>query len=464
MLGASTRLGDLALGLSLSVPFGGRARWDGNDRFADHPQFPLAAEGVQRWHGIEGSLTFLYATFGVAYRLGRLALGASGNLIRSSVQDPPGQDADGRRHARYHPRRPRHPRRRRHPRQLRRRRHARSGARPAMAGRILPGAARAGPDAAGGHASPRNTGAAQTPLPVTLVQALPDIARLGLRYRLGPAVELRLSARDDPLERDADPVRGLDRATLPGGRQRRRRQPARPACCRTCGGAGTTPTAARAGAELVGRAPPWSCSWAAAPRPQPPPRDPGSRAGRRPQRQRRARAPASRSPIAAALDLADVHPFSPPRQPRQEPARGRRAPHPSPRRRRPVYPVDHVVQPQRRTALLIRPDASPSPYASPSPSPRTRDVPGRRRFGQSARCRGEPAGRASRPGDGDGDGDAYGDGNAYGRVRRVTSPITPGRAWVCSPDPAPSRRRGGGRRRRARGRGVPGRWRAWRGG
>jgi long-chain fatty acid transport protein len=193
MLGASTRIGDLALGLSLSVPFGGRARWDGNDRFKDHPQFPLAAEGVQRWHGIEGSLTFLYATFGVAYRLGRLALGASGNLIRSSVRTrqaktltgdgTPDTTREGRAtldvagvHGSF----------------------AAGGMLELVSGRVwLAGSYQAqpalGPMELEGTLTTEYRGG-QTPLPVTLVQALPDIARLGLRYRVGPAVELRLSA------------------------------------------------------------------------------------------------------------------------------------------------------------------------------------------------------------------------------------------------------------------------------
>jgi len=85
MLGASTRLGDFAFGLALSVPFGGRAHWGRNPRFDGSAQFPLAADGVQRWHGIEGALTFIYGTLGVAYRFGRVAVGVTGNLIRSSM-------------------------------------------------------------------------------------------------------------------------------------------------------------------------------------------------------------------------------------------------------------------------------------------------------------------------------------------------------------------------------------------
>ena len=192
MLGLTTRLGDLALGLSLSVPFGGRARWSGNDRFQNHPAFPLAADGVQRWHGIEGSLTFLYATVGVAYRVGRLGLGATGNLIRSSIRTVQARTftGDGR------------------PDTTREGRatldvsgiHGSFGLGAmleAVTGHLwLAGSYQAqpalGPMKLAGSLTTDYRGG-QTPFPVTLEQALPDVVRLGLRYRVGPRLELRLS-------------------------------------------------------------------------------------------------------------------------------------------------------------------------------------------------------------------------------------------------------------------------------
>jgi long-chain fatty acid transport protein len=86
MLGATTKLGNLAFGASLSVPFGGRASWDKNDAFANNAQVPLGVDGIQRWHGIDGALTFIYLTAGAAYRIGPLAIGATGNLVLSSVK------------------------------------------------------------------------------------------------------------------------------------------------------------------------------------------------------------------------------------------------------------------------------------------------------------------------------------------------------------------------------------------
>jgi long-chain fatty acid transport protein len=50
---------------------------------------------VQRWHSIEGALTYVYGTLGAAYRLGRLSLGASANLIYSSVESTKAKNLTG---------------------------------------------------------------------------------------------------------------------------------------------------------------------------------------------------------------------------------------------------------------------------------------------------------------------------------------------------------------------------------
>ena len=81
MLGATTRLGDFAVGAGFFTPFGGQSTWDENDRFRNDPQFPGAVDGVQRWYSIEGTLRSTYASLAVAYRFdaARLSIGASGN-------------------------------------------------------------------------------------------------------------------------------------------------------------------------------------------------------------------------------------------------------------------------------------------------------------------------------------------------------------------------------------------------
>src|SRR5579872_3424078 len=86
-LGATAKIGNLALGAGLFVPFGGRVSWDRNKSLTaiQNEIYPDAKDGVQRWDIINASLTFIYATVGAAYRLGPLSIGASGNLVISQV-------------------------------------------------------------------------------------------------------------------------------------------------------------------------------------------------------------------------------------------------------------------------------------------------------------------------------------------------------------------------------------------
>jgi long-chain fatty acid transport protein len=83
---ATSRLGRLAIGAGFYVPFGGRVAWDKNPHFAGDVSFPLAVDGVQRWHIINGGVASMYFTLGAALRLGPVAFGVTGNVIRSSVQ------------------------------------------------------------------------------------------------------------------------------------------------------------------------------------------------------------------------------------------------------------------------------------------------------------------------------------------------------------------------------------------
>lgn len=83
-VGGYHKFGNLAVGGGLFVPFGGKVYWD-QDKNANNPTFPRAMDGVQRWHVINASLQFIYTTLGVAYKLGPLSLGISGNVIIESV-------------------------------------------------------------------------------------------------------------------------------------------------------------------------------------------------------------------------------------------------------------------------------------------------------------------------------------------------------------------------------------------
>jgi long-chain fatty acid transport protein len=191
MVGVTTRAGAVAVGASLSAPFGGRAHWSQNDRFRGDARFPLAADGVQRWLGIEGRLTTIYLTAGVACRFGRLALGAAANLIRSSVGSTQAKtfagdgdtdllneqrvilDVSGT-HGSF----------------------AAGAMVEAVEGTLwLAGSYQAqpalGPMALGGTLTLVSMDA-RAPFPVTFHQALPDIGRLGARYRPDPRWEWRV--------------------------------------------------------------------------------------------------------------------------------------------------------------------------------------------------------------------------------------------------------------------------------
>ncbi len=94
-VGGTIKLGNLAIGAGLFVPFGGRVSWGKNDQFngsypsgqtcAGNGACPLAADGVQRWHIINAALTFIYISAGAAYKFGPLAIGVTGNFIDSTL-------------------------------------------------------------------------------------------------------------------------------------------------------------------------------------------------------------------------------------------------------------------------------------------------------------------------------------------------------------------------------------------
>lgn len=190
MLGATLRLGNFALGAAIYVPFGGRVSWQKNPAFVGSA-FPLAADGVQRWHNIDGAVTNVYGTFGVAYRFGRLSLGATGNLISSTAVDnraknPTGEGNPDTAHEG-------------------RVKVDVSGVYgsfgvgamlEAMKDRLWLGASYQAQPALGpmrmkGTLTITYQGSS-VPFPATLDQALPDIVRAGVRFRPQPSLELRL--------------------------------------------------------------------------------------------------------------------------------------------------------------------------------------------------------------------------------------------------------------------------------
>ncbi len=85
-IGGSLKFGNLAIGAGFFAPFYGRAHWAQNPQF-NGSQFPLAAGGVQRWFSIDGAMSVLYFTGGVAYKLGPIALGVTVNVISTTLDD-----------------------------------------------------------------------------------------------------------------------------------------------------------------------------------------------------------------------------------------------------------------------------------------------------------------------------------------------------------------------------------------
>jgi long-chain fatty acid transport protein len=96
MLGATARFGNLAFGAGVYVPFGGTSVWDKNDRLKSSP-YAGVVDGGSRWYSIEGTIQSTYYTAAAAYRFGDsgLSLGLSGNLINSVVKTIRARVSDG---------------------------------------------------------------------------------------------------------------------------------------------------------------------------------------------------------------------------------------------------------------------------------------------------------------------------------------------------------------------------------
>jgi long-chain fatty acid transport protein len=93
-IGGTLKLGNLTIGAGFFAPFYGRAHWPQNPEFQNSAH-PLAAGGVQRWFSIDGELSVLYFTAGVAYKLGPVALGVSANVISTTIDQTQAKNATG---------------------------------------------------------------------------------------------------------------------------------------------------------------------------------------------------------------------------------------------------------------------------------------------------------------------------------------------------------------------------------
>jgi long-chain fatty acid transport protein len=105
-LGGLLKVGNLVLGAGFFAPFYGRAHWAKDDAIENTANPPKnvnlaeAADGVQRWFGIDGEISVVYFTVGAAYRLGPLSIGAAGNLVSSNLVDYRAKTAGGQGQAR----------------------------------------------------------------------------------------------------------------------------------------------------------------------------------------------------------------------------------------------------------------------------------------------------------------------------------------------------------------------------
>ncbi|NVB36674.1 outer membrane protein transport protein [Pseudenhygromyxa sp. WMMC2535] len=83
-------------GASFSVPFGGGASWNKNERYANSELYPGAYDGQQRWFAIDGNLRSMYFTGAIAFKIkpAKLTIGFSGSAIYSSLDTVRARNAD----------------------------------------------------------------------------------------------------------------------------------------------------------------------------------------------------------------------------------------------------------------------------------------------------------------------------------------------------------------------------------
>jgi long-chain fatty acid transport protein len=99
-LGVASDLGvdGLGVGLAFFAPFGGQSRWGEDDDLAGSARFPGAVDGSQRWSTIEGELRELYLSAAAGYRLpgpARISLGASLSFVRQRISTVRARTAEG---------------------------------------------------------------------------------------------------------------------------------------------------------------------------------------------------------------------------------------------------------------------------------------------------------------------------------------------------------------------------------
>lgn len=84
-VGATYKLDKLALGLAYYVPYGGQSQWQQNDAFKNNSRYPGAVDGVQRWYSIDGVIKSSYISGAAAYDFGPVDIGIGLNLVQTVV-------------------------------------------------------------------------------------------------------------------------------------------------------------------------------------------------------------------------------------------------------------------------------------------------------------------------------------------------------------------------------------------
>ncbi len=85
------------LGIAGYVPFGGTVSWSKNQVFQNYPGAPGAYDGAQRWATISTNSASMYGTAALAYRFeqAHLGIGANVSVIRTTIQDTRARNPDG---------------------------------------------------------------------------------------------------------------------------------------------------------------------------------------------------------------------------------------------------------------------------------------------------------------------------------------------------------------------------------
>ncbi len=84
-------------GVGFYFPFGGSAVWDKNPAYTNSERFPGAVDGTQRWYSIDGTIRSMYITGALGFNIKKigLSLGVSGSAIRSEVVTIRARNTDG---------------------------------------------------------------------------------------------------------------------------------------------------------------------------------------------------------------------------------------------------------------------------------------------------------------------------------------------------------------------------------